>query len=135
MDDHFLHTISNSLIGKVVSNLYSSKPKSAGYIELIDHIFIKRDANLILSIPLTDRVDDSWYWWKEKSGQYFVKSAYQLLDKGKENRHTSDNSGFWDKLWNLTVPPKVKNSLWRASTGLKEKIGNRCFSSGTRDFF
>lgn len=24
------------------------------------------------------------------------------------------NSGFWRKMWNLKIPPKVKNFLWRA---------------------
>ncbi|KAM6550825.1 hypothetical protein CsatB_000633 [Cannabis sativa] len=48
---------------------------------------------------------------------YSVKSAYRSLQEEKGGRHTSDNSGFWQNLWNLKVPPKVKNLLWSASAG------------------
>lgn len=82
--------------------------------ELIADIF---DANLILVIPLRSGLEDSWYWKGEKMGHYSVKSAYGMLQSEKNSNNTSDNSGFWRKLWNLKVPAKVKNLLWRAATG------------------
>lgn len=86
--------------------------------ELIADIFEERDANLILAIPLRSDMRDSWYWKGEKLGHYSVKSAYGMLQKEKNaNNNAPDNSGFWRKLWNLKVPAKVKNLVWRATTG------------------
>lgn len=76
-------------------------------------MFNDRDANLILSIPLGDEIEDNWYWRHEKMGTYSVKSAYAVLQNAKRGIQ-EDNSGFWRKLWNLKIPPKVKNFLWRA---------------------
>ena len=53
-------------------------------------------------------------WRKEKLGHYSVKSSYLLIQDGKENSQTSDNSGFWRQMWNLKIPVKVKHFLWRA---------------------
>ncbi|KAL8121558.1 hypothetical protein AgCh_018338 [Apium graveolens] len=60
---------------------------------------------------------DSWYWCKERMGNYTVKSAYLLLQEIKGGYQVSNNSGFWRKLWNLKIPSKVKHFLWRAITG------------------
>lgn len=71
---------------------------------------------MILSIPICANVADSCHWRGEKLGQYSVRSAYRMLQMGKNTNQTSYNSDFLRKLWNLKVPPKVKNLLWRAST-------------------
>ena len=42
-----------------------------------------------------------------------MKSAYITLQFARR-RNLNDNSGFWRKLWNLKIPPKVKNFLWRS---------------------
>lgn len=84
-------------------------------LDLIMDIFDNRDANIILSIPTHTTVEDSWYWRKKKMGNYPVKSAYLLLQENKNDYGTAPNSGFWRKLWNLKIPPKVKNFLLRAS--------------------
>lgn len=74
----------------------------------------ERDALLILSIPLQRREDDSWFWRKDKLGQYTVKSAYAAIREGITNNHSSSNSGFWNKIWNLKIPLKIKHFIWRA---------------------
>lgn len=79
-------------------------------------LFNERDASLILSIPGRAMNDDSWYWSKEKLGNYSVKSAYSLIQENKPAYHTSENYGFWRNLWNLKVPQKVKHFFWRAAT-------------------
>uniref|UniRef100_A0A803QB69 RNase H type-1 domain-containing protein n=1 Tax=Cannabis sativa TaxID=3483 RepID=A0A803QB69_CANSA len=61
-------------------------------------------------------MEDKWYWFKENSGLFTVRSAYQLIQDSKPMNGQSDNSGFWRSLWQLKVPPKVKNFLWRACT-------------------
>lgn len=37
-----------------------------------------------------------------------------MLQAAQRVGQGNDNSGFWRKLWNLKIPPKVKNFLWRA---------------------
>ncbi|XP_074349748.1 uncharacterized protein LOC141689374 [Apium graveolens] len=85
-------------------------------VDLIKDVFDERDVNIILTIPLNKAAQGSWYWRQEKMGSYSVKSAYYLLQDLKPNQNTSPSSGFWKRLWNLKIPPKVKNFLWRAST-------------------
>uniref|UniRef100_A0A803NL91 Reverse transcriptase zinc-binding domain-containing protein n=1 Tax=Cannabis sativa TaxID=3483 RepID=A0A803NL91_CANSA len=48
---------------------------------------------------------------------YSVKSVYKSLQEDNGERHTNESSGFWRKIWNLKVPPKVKNLLWRVAAG------------------
>ncbi|XP_074342024.1 uncharacterized protein LOC141679422 [Apium graveolens] len=38
------------------------------------------------------------------------------LQGDKNDNNTADNSGFWRKIWNLKIPPKIKSFSWRAST-------------------
>ncbi|XP_031116813.1 uncharacterized protein LOC116020480 [Ipomoea triloba] len=48
--------------------------------EVVRDIFNCRDANLILSLPTSNRpVGDSWYWDEDLSREYSVKSAYRVL--------------------------------------------------------
>lgn len=78
-------------------------------VDLLHDLFTERYVNLILSIPLGDKVEDNWYWRQEKLGSYSVKSAYNMLQASKRINHGNDNSGFWRKWWNLKIPPKVKS--------------------------
>ncbi|XP_060969566.1 uncharacterized protein LOC133036823 [Cannabis sativa] len=49
----------------------------------------------------------------ESNGTFSVKSAYLLLQKSKKQHTSTDNSGFWRSLWQLKIPLKVKNFMWR----------------------
>lgn len=74
-------------------------------------LFNTKDKNLILQIPLSTRRDeDVWYWLTDPHGQYTIHSCYKMLP---HYTHAL-TSGVWRKLWNLEVPKKVKNFLWRA---------------------
>lgn len=48
---------------------------------------------------------------KEKSG-----STYSLPQDFYNASHSSNDSGFWGRLWNLKTPAKVKHFLWSASS-------------------
>ncbi|XP_060972489.1 uncharacterized protein LOC115717814 [Cannabis sativa] len=61
---------------------------------------------------------DFWSWSGEHSGNFSVKSAYRMLQDNKYSRLGVNNSGFWRNLWQLKIPPKVKNLLWRAASGV-----------------
>lgn len=50
-------------------------------------------------------------------GHYSVKSAYAVIREIREGDSSSDNFGFWRKMWNLKIPLKVKHFVWRASNG------------------
>uniref|UniRef100_A0A803P6B0 Reverse transcriptase domain-containing protein n=1 Tax=Cannabis sativa TaxID=3483 RepID=A0A803P6B0_CANSA len=86
-------------------------------VELIRDIFDSRDQQLILSIQLSSTSDiDSWAWKFDSQGVYTVKSAYRRLRELKAAAVDHSNAGFWRKLWDLKIPPKISNFLWRAAT-------------------
>lgn len=86
--------------------------------EVIQDLFVARDQMLILGIPLShSHEEDSRYWSGEDNGFYTVKSAYNLIQTLNGRWDPNANSGFWRKLWNLKIPPKVKDFLWRACSG------------------
>ncbi|KAF4385325.1 hypothetical protein G4B88_026608 [Cannabis sativa] len=86
-------------------------------VDLVHDMFNERDANLILSISLSSsRLCDVWHWSWESSGLFSVKSVCKFLQLSKELGAQDDNSVFWNTLWKLSVPPKVKDLLWRTVT-------------------
>lgn len=56
--------------------------------------------------------EDKWSWVKETSGNFIVKSAYQLFtnlqqqQKGKCSS-SRDNDTIWNMLWKIKVPNNV----------------------------
>lgn len=86
-------------------------------VDLVRDIFIQRDANMILATPLSESNSDSWYWRKEKSGVFSVKTAYTLIQETKPHVNLTGNPCFRKRIWNLHIPPKVKNFMWRSITG------------------
>lgn len=93
-NDLYIHTNSEAIHGQKVSSLISMESNSWD-IDLVEDIFDSRDANIILSIPIDKEVNDSWYWRREKFGNYSVKSAYLLLEEENTDSSTAVNSGFW----------------------------------------
>lgn len=109
-----MHSNSEVLQGQKVSSLMCMDQKQWD-VEVVTDVLNTRDANLVLSI--NEETRDTWYWRKEKLGNYSVKSAYALIQEGREYNLMSNNSGFWRKLWNLKIPSKVKHFMWRAING------------------
>ncbi|KAL5569001.1 hypothetical protein UlMin_025576 [Ulmus minor] len=87
-------------------------------------MFLDFEAKLILALPrpalgcfLADK-QDSYCWHYDAKGLYSVKSAYRL---GMElacsvNPSSTDpaTGSWWNALWNVSIPPKVKVFGWRA---------------------
>ena len=86
---------------------------------MVDGIFIPEEAAAIKKIPLSrTAVEDSIFWPMEQDGRYTCKSGYRFLMEDEENIFQeeppdADNS-FWNRIWDLDVPNKVKNLIWRA---------------------
>lgn len=108
-NDAYVHTGSESIKNQKVSSLISISSNNLDN-DLILDVFESKYANLIFSIPLNNAAEDSWYWRREKLGNYSLKSAYLLLQELKNGQNTTPNSGFWRKLWNLKIPNKVKKN-------------------------
>ena len=87
---------------------------------MIDGLFAPGEAAIIKSISLSRfPTEDKLFWPWTQTGKYNCKSGYRFL------KHEDDVSGatealaedriFWCSIWDLRVPNKIKNFLWRAS--------------------
>jgi len=92
-------------------------------VDLVQDSFISRDAEEILKIrPGARMEDDGLGWAHERSGQYSVRSSYQLLKMEQSERETdvanepssSCEAFWWRKLWKLKIPPKIRIFWWRS---------------------
>lgn len=88
--------------------------------ELIDGLFVEEDPELIKRIPLSQIAkEDSLYWPYSTSGHYTCKSSYNFLKQESKMQDSPQappihDKQVWKEIWQLKVPPKIKNFLWRA---------------------
>jgi hypothetical protein len=91
-------------------------------IEKLEESFIPSDVSAIQAIPIGRFGEDYWSWTLERSGQFSVRSCYRALamSLGRANSISAsgaDESRYWNKLWKLNVPPKIRNFWWRVING------------------
>uniref|UniRef100_A0A803Q4Q6 RNase H type-1 domain-containing protein n=1 Tax=Cannabis sativa TaxID=3483 RepID=A0A803Q4Q6_CANSA len=55
----------------------------------------------------------------ESSGEYTVKSSFKLLQANREGSVDREVVVFWKKFWQLKLPPKAKNCVWRVVNGVE----------------
>ncbi|KAL8103095.1 hypothetical protein AgCh_027577 [Apium graveolens] len=115
VSDPYVHTRNESIQNQRVTSLLEID-SNCWDEDLVNDVFDRRDASIILTIPLNNDIEYTWYWSRERLGNYTVKSAYLMIQESKAGIMLEANSGFWQKLWNLKIPPKVKHFLWRASS-------------------
>ncbi|XP_060972141.1 uncharacterized protein LOC133038108 [Cannabis sativa] len=116
-DQHNPFVISNhpALEGQMVGCLFPVGLRRWD-ADVVNDLFEERDRQLVLSIQLSDRVErDSWYWNKENSGLYTIKSAYLFLQNSAELEPVAHHG--YKQMWQLDIPPKVKHFLWHAISG------------------
>uniref|UniRef100_A0A2N9G5C3 CCHC-type domain-containing protein n=1 Tax=Fagus sylvatica TaxID=28930 RepID=A0A2N9G5C3_FAGSY len=84
-------------------------------------LFLPRDVAIIKQIPLSvRRPRDKLIWTGTKSGNFTVKSAYNLLlnqsngSLGSSSNGMGSNHSLWSRIWAAQVPPKVRLFMWRA---------------------
>ncbi|KAA3468919.1 Zinc finger CCCH domain-containing protein 7 [Gossypium australe] len=99
--------------------------------ELLYNIFDADTVKRILSIPIAGgRSEDLRVWKYEGSGEYTVKSGYRVLSTEHLQNTTvtiSDGvieSKFYNSLWALHIPAKIKIYIWRLSNNFLPHLCN-----------
>ncbi|KAL4333862.1 hypothetical protein GQ457_07G011430 [Hibiscus cannabinus] len=106
-----------------VSNLIDQSSKQWRY-EVIRELFDDDYVARICSIPLP-RVDlaDEIVWKYEGSDCYSVKSGYRLLQNPQPISSISF-SDFYNAVWSLDLPSKIKIHMWRVANNLLPTFDN-----------
>ncbi|OMO53103.1 Endonuclease/exonuclease/phosphatase [Corchorus capsularis] len=90
-------------------------------LQTISHMIPVSEKEATMDIPLSFQVkDDKIIWPQDKTGKYSVKTGYRVLKEEKPNQvrqsasssHNIDQE-VWKIIWNLKVPVKIKQFLWR----------------------
>ncbi|KAK2649623.1 hypothetical protein Ddye_017112 [Dipteronia dyeriana] len=100
----------NALVKRLIT------PSGSWDIPLIRSSFSREEVDAILSIPIRQLAGDSIIWHFGTDGNYTVKSGYKLGHSiwTINAPSGSSNSGWWNTIWQIKVPPKVKSFLWKA---------------------
>ena len=94
-------------------------------IRKVQDTFLPIDAEEILKIKPSRRGgEDVLAWMPERSGIFSVSSAYKLAfnelpvqcSYGSTSHRPTGEDSCWKRIWNSSVPPKVKNFAWRAAS-------------------
>ena len=97
---------------------------------LIQATFMHATQNDILRIHLSNTQTRDKLSWKENKAQRFtVKTAYHVALRlhrvvGVEHSTVGEEKGFWNKIWKMNVPPKVRNFVWRACNDILPTCAN-----------
>lgn len=88
-------------------------------LDQIECVLNPWEVQSIKRIPLPiHNLDDSWMWKYDKKGRFSVRSAYfiELREKRAIVPTTSKcgREGKWRRLWDASIPPKVKIFGWKA---------------------
>lgn len=88
--------------------------------DILDCYLLAFEVDSIKAIPLCrTQQQDTLMWPHNPSSEYTLKSGYKFL----QNEHQYQQSGslnpeavkhFWQAIWKLNLPAKVKNLVWTA---------------------
>lgn len=100
--------------------------------DILHEAFLPIDVSRILRIPVSRMPrEDTGVWIRSPDGFFRVKEAYQLAMQQKNEASSSEGPDpIWRHLWNLNVPPKVKEFNWRAM-GNHTHLFKPCQEKGT----
>ncbi|XP_019190761.1 PREDICTED: uncharacterized protein LOC109185236 [Ipomoea nil] len=100
----------------LVQTIMPEELREAKVVSLIDQqthswdplsdLFEPEDVTRISKIPISPNYEDSWYWYGDQRGIYYVKSAYRQIVGDFEHHHGAFDK--WIALWKLRVP-KMEN--------------------------
>ncbi|KAM7262379.1 hypothetical protein ACFE04_021456 [Oxalis oulophora] len=81
---------------------------------MLNGLFTEDEISVILSIPLPRfPCSDKLFWHFSKQGLYTVKSAYHVALSIVAICQFVGEPFQWQRLWNLLIPPKIKEFVWR----------------------
>jgi hypothetical protein len=101
------------LAGPTVQSLINNTTKTWNR-DVVQQVFSPAHSTAVLNTPLIDQVaDDRLIWKAEKNGHYSVRSAYRLCVEVLTDSTHLRRDGYWQGIWRLKVPPKIKNLVWR----------------------
>lgn len=84
--------------------------------ERLNEWFVHADVLDILNIPLRLTLDkDRLYWFHDSKGFYSVRSGHRLAVHLKREKKlgTAADLGWWNIIWRLDMPCKIKHFLWK----------------------
>ena len=66
---------------------------------------------------------DTLIWNENKAQTFSVRISYQVALRMKgtgngEHSRVQEDKPVWNRLWQLSIPPKVRNFVWRASSDI-----------------
>ncbi|KAA3488532.1 non-ltr retroelement reverse transcriptase [Gossypium australe] len=108
--------VGNSHFVKVVELIKSNEREWNR--DLICNTFPKDEAELILRIPLAMAPHENLLAWRGKlSGEFSVRSSYKPLQDFDPTAYALHNNygGFYNKLWRIDIPTKIKIFIWKIS--------------------
>ena len=118
VDVSYIATHSNEELKDITVQSLMNVDSKSWDEDILRELASTNEVRTILSIPLSSRrVGDEWAWKYERKGSYSIKSGYRvLIAKNGIGLIGGVHKSVWKYLWAFTVPPKVKNFLWRACT-------------------
>ena len=103
-----------------VDNLIDPIPRS-WRVSMIDHVFLPHEAEVIKSIPLSNRAMQGIQTWAyTNTDEYSVKSAYKMIQTQQLSSSHGQSSNYsqcnkiWKAIWAARVCNKIKTFIWRA---------------------
>ncbi|KAL4367556.1 hypothetical protein GQ457_05G010050 [Hibiscus cannabinus] len=90
-------------------------------VSKLQQLFSRKEVCLITAIPIAGHsVCDEFVWIHNKSGEHSVKSGYRAIMDSKIDEASpgpsyvsSQDTTLWRSVWNLKVPPKIRNFVWK----------------------
>ncbi|KAK2644621.1 hypothetical protein Ddye_019816 [Dipteronia dyeriana] len=85
---------------------------------MLNEVLLPIDKESVLSISLSWRISHVFLLWQfDKSGVHTVQNGYLVassisLEASASNSRAS--SKWWNTLWSLHLPPKIRIFVWRA---------------------
>ena len=121
----------NANLSLRVSDLFDPCTKQ-WHTHVLHTNFMQSTVEDIQRIDLRDTQSKDELLWKEnKKGIFSVKTAYQVAIRQQQQEQgepssTRDVRRMWNRIWQLHIPPKVRNFVWRACSDILPTRTNLC---------
>ena len=90
-------------------------------VPMIDHVFLPYEAEIIKSIPLSNRaVQGIQIWAYTNTGEYLVTNAYKMIQTQQlrsshvQSSNHSQSNKIWKAIWVVKICNKIKSFICRA---------------------